>query len=71
MIQGVVGLGMMVWRQVTPRWDNDHGWIHGGWQGKEGKGMSGYTSPGIHRVAGVKGRSGNKNNSYATISNRA
>ena len=44
-MQGVVGLGMLVQRQVTPGWENDYVWIHEGCQGKEGRGVMGYPPP--------------------------
>ena len=28
--QGAMGLGMLGWRQVMPRWENDNAWLHDG-----------------------------------------
>ena len=40
-MQGVTVLGVMGRIQVTTGWENDHMWVHGGWKGREGRGMSG------------------------------
>ena len=52
-MQGAMGIGMLGWRQVKPRWVNDHVWIHDRRKGREGMGRHGYPPPpGGNRVAG-------------------
>ena len=38
MRQGAIGLGMLVRRQVTPRWANDPMWLHNGSRRESGQG---------------------------------
>ena len=66
-MQGALGLFMLGQRQVTPGWVNDPVWRHYRRKSREGMGMSGYTPPGGHWVAGRKERSGIKKNRYVTI----
>ena len=35
--QGVMGLGMLIWRQVTPWWANDPLWLNGRSRGESGQ----------------------------------
>ena len=40
LIQGAIGLSILIWIQVTPSWENDTVWIHdsgegGGWTERE------------------------------------
>ena len=37
--QGAMGLGILGWRQVTPRWSNDPVWLHDGsrWESSQGR----------------------------------
>ena len=37
MMQGMMGLGMMGQRQVTPGWMNDPWCRNNGWKGREGR----------------------------------
>ena len=36
--QVTIGLGMLVRRKVTPMWDNNHVWLHGGSRRNSGQG---------------------------------
>ena len=40
--QGEMGLGILVWRQVTPRWANDPVWLHDGVYGRVARGGCGH-----------------------------
>ena len=44
-MQGQIGIGMLVQIQVTPRWENDHVWRNDGRKGREGRGVSGQPPP--------------------------
>ena len=36
--KGAMGIGMMGRRQVTPKWENDTVWLHGGVDGRVARG---------------------------------
>ena len=40
LVQEAMRLGIMGWRNLTPRWVNDPVWRHDDEKGREGRGMS-------------------------------
>ena len=53
--QVLMALGMLGWRQVTPRWENYPVWLHGGRRRKSGQGRVQSSPPEGNQAEGGEG----------------
>ena len=72
-MKGVMGLGILGWIHVTPRWDNDPVWRHNNRNRRERRGRCGYPPPppGRNQEEGGGGQSELIIVSYVTINDGA
>ena len=64
--QGDMGIGILGRIQLTPRWENDPVWLHGGSRRDSGQGQVRAPPPDGNQAEGREGRSGLRRVEYLT-----